>query len=271
MNERLPPAPGNVSNRPRLSRLGRASVIISAAVLAGVIAASAGDIATAQAVVEMNEPSPTAAKVAFAQVQDESEPTGDDDDTTEDAPNDSTVERFEQCLEESAAELEELEAQDDLDGASIEAAFEKCGSLLDDFSFDFGDDDGNFSFDLDFGDDPHVDFDFGDDPHLDFDFDDGNFSFDFGDGFQFDIDLGLSAEDAAVFEEYEGCLDDAGITFDGWFDDLEDLDETNFDDIEKAFSDCEPILDDLSDEVHDFFDDCPEGPDAEDPDADEDE
>lgn len=258
-------APQNPSTNAPASRLGRASAIIGAGLIAGIIAASAGGIASAQTAAEAGDlVDSNAFTVTFLQTDDEPD---DDAESRSESTSGTVIDRFEQCLEDSATELDALDEQGALDGAAIEDAFERCALILEELDEVFGDD-GH-----DFGDDDHdfgLDFDFGGDPHLDFDFEDGVFNFDFGEGFAFGIDLGLSPEDEAVFEKYETCLDDAGVTFDGWLDDLEDLDELDIDNIEAAFEDCEPLLDELSDDVHAFFADCPEDDDDDDDAGDED-
>lgn len=198
-------------NRRKSNRMKRLSAITGAGVLAGLIAASVGGVASAQTVVtEVNEPTAVVqqagafVRVATAvQFEDGTEEMQTEFDEL--SPDDEAVfERFDQCLEDGGVDIE---FEEEIDEAVIDAAFEQCEPILDELSDDFDDE--------------------------------------FGELFE-----ELSPQDEAIFDQYDLCLEDGGI--DALFD-SEEIDDAA---IDAVFENCDPLLDDLSEDAQTLFGDC---------------
>lgn len=75
---------------------------------------------------------------------------------------------------------------------------------------------------------------------------------DLSEDFDHDFDE-LSPEDEAVFDRFDQCLTDAGLTDDFFDTDDDTIDE---DAIDQIFEGCEPILDGLSEDAQELFEHC---------------
>jgi hypothetical protein len=203
-------------NRRKPNRMKRLSAITGAGVVAGLIAASVGGVASAQTVVtEVSEPTSVVqqagafVRVATAvQFEDDTEEMQKEFDEIS-QEDEAVFERFDQCLEDGGVDIESEEEIDEnaIDEAVIDAAFEQCEPILDELSDDFDDE--------------------------------------FGELFE-----ELSPQDEAIFDHYDQCLEDGGI--DALFD-SEEIDDAA---IDAVFENCDPILDDLSEDAQALFGDC---------------
>lgn len=176
--------------------------MLTAGVLAGLIAAGIGGVAAAQ----------SGGTTVVSQID------GDADSSTVvfgGSPEDEAIwEQFDQCLVDAGVDFDALEAAEsagtltEVDEDRVDAAFESCESVLENLS-----EDEFAAFDMD-----------------------------------------LSAEDEAVFDQFDQCLVDAGVDIDddATFMAIVEIDEAEMDKLDAAFESCEPILDNLSEDMKMF-------------------
>jgi len=204
-------------------RWQRLAAITGAGVLVGMMAVAAGGVASAQTVVDVDEPEPKTLITTHA-LQADTELDGDVEgdrgglaieEFTPSAEDEAIFEQYEQCLSEAGVDFESNPAIDlgtvnELDEATLDAAFGTCDPILDGLSEEFA---------------------------------------------MFDEIVELSPEDEAIFERFDACLDDGGI--DTLFDAASDA---SIDDaaIDALFDSCDPVLDSLSEDAQSLFEDCPE-------------
>ena len=117
----------------RTSRFKRISAITGAGLIAGLVAAAIGGVASAQTVVESVDPEPVERVVQPRVAQADSDGEADEF-FGELSPEDEAVfDRFEQCLSDAGVPVEldeaELEAGA-VDEDAIDAAFEACDPIL---------------------------------------------------------------------------------------------------------------------------------------------
>ena len=139
-----------MSDQPRnesrsATRFKRISAVTAAGLLAGLIAAAIGGVASAQTVVESVEPDAPVEHVArtrtFQADNDAADAEGNHFADIS-AADEAVFERFDQCLADAGVDVE---ATFELDGAEVDdtvldAAFDRCDPILDELSDDFTDD-----------------------------------------------------------------------------------------------------------------------------------
>lgn len=130
--------------------------------------------------------------------------------------------KFETCIDDGFAQLpdedEEWTAEND---QQVDALFEECEVILDDLSF------------------PAVDWLEGGDDWEE-DWEEADWDEFYGE---------LSAEDQAVFEKFDACIEDVEANLP---ENEADWTDEQFEQLESQFEACDPILDDLSEDA-DFF------------------
>lgn len=254
----IPPTDPSGPAEPPRRRRRRLGAVLGAGLLAGLVAAAIGGVASAQSggttvIGQVDEPEDAVVVVQEGDASDE----------------DAIWQQFDQCLSDAGIDVESLESEDDLtlDEATIDAAFESCEPVLDGLDAFLTDEEKAAweAFDqclTDNGvpiDDVAAD-QLPDEATLDAAFEACESQLgEFGDEVFFG-DVELSAEDEAVFERFDQCLIDNGVDLEALdaaetAEDASALDETALD---AVFDACEPILDELSAEAHMLDMDCPD-------------
>jgi len=124
-------------SREKRNKMKRRSAIVGAGLIAGLIAAAIGGVASAQTVVtEVSEPSAVIQQVVGSAsvtgvIQTEEGPEFFDELSPED---EAVFEEYDQCLVDAGVDIN---LDDEVDESAIDAAFEQCEPILDDLSEDF--------------------------------------------------------------------------------------------------------------------------------------